>query len=90
MGNVVPKGIFQLVIPFQEKMLPHFAAAPRKEKNIECQRLMSLLVHHSTASLNLKIKTSLIIIHTWAAAFLYLRMSTCNSGQQLNMGTAWG
>lgn len=80
MRNVVPKGIFQLVIPFQEKMLPCFTATPRKEKNIECLRLISLLVHHSTVSFNLKIKTSLIIIHTWAAAFLHLCMSTCNSG----------
>lgn len=70
MRNVVPEGIFHLVIPFQEKMFPCFTATPRKEKSAECPRLISLLVHHSTISLNLEIKILLIIFHTCVAAFL--------------------
>lgn len=60
MRNAVPEGIFQLVTPSQGKMSPCFTTTLRKEKNTECRRLMSLLVHHSTVSLNLEIKILLM------------------------------
>lgn len=70
MRNVVPEGLFQLVIAFQGKMSPCFTTAPRKEKNTECPRLISLLVHHSTVPLNLEIKILLMVFHACTAAFL--------------------
>lgn len=63
----MPEGIFQLVIPFQEKMSPYFTTTPRKEKITECPRLIPLLVHHSTVSLNLEMKNLLMVFHACTA-----------------------
>lgn len=70
MRHVMPEGIFQLVSPFQGKMSPCFTTTPRKEKNTECPRLISLLVYHSTVSLNLEIKILLMVFHACTAFFL--------------------
>lgn len=71
MKDVTPEGIFHLVIPFQgKKMTPCFATTPRKEKNTECPRFISVLVPHSTVSLSLEIKILLLVFHDCSAAFL--------------------
>lgn len=92
----MPEGIFQLVIPFQGKMSPYFTTTPRTEKITECPRLISLLVHHSTVSLNLGMKNLLMVFHACTAFFFFLLtvqhlcMSSCSSGQQLHMGLQTG
>lgn len=75
MRNVVPEGIFQLVIPFQGKMSPCFTTTPRKEKITECPRLISLLVHHSTVFLNLEMKNLLMEFHACTAFFFFCAAS---------------
>lgn len=97
MRNVAPERIFQLVIPFQGKMSPCFTTTLRKEKITECPRLISLLAHHSTVSLNLGMKNLLMVFHACTAfSFLFffsvqhLCMTSCSSGQQLNMGLQAG
>lgn len=68
----MPEGIFQLVIPFQGKMSPCFTTTLRTEKITECPRLMSLLVHHSTVSLNLGMKNLLMVFHDCTAFCLFV------------------
>lgn len=71
----MPEGIFQLVIPFQGKMSPCFTNILRKEKITECPRLISLLVHHSTVSLNLEMKNLLMVFHACTGFFFFVLLS---------------